>query len=290
MVEANRDGKGNIKTASGQLYDNPPSEIRIPGGFFPHAGFKDGLWINFQAKELNEFYTAGRGGTLSLGQTKTTFQFLAPTEIVELHNHDWEEYSSIQSRLLELVSKGKTFVEQGGAIADLAIAEGRKFIQNPTAGGALQSLYNLGNEGKIPVPERKVDTPLRYKNSQRRQYQMEFTLAESGDPGEMATAVKLFEKFCAPNETTDVVDIKFPHIFKVWTEPEGLILLEHAAVTSMQPTWMHPYIQGYPQRCNLTISITDMSPLFADTITEGTIINVRPDTSEDASAQNIRGV
>ena len=56
--------------------------------------------------------------------------------------------------------------------------------------------------------------------------------------------------------------------------------MEQAAMTSIQPTWFYPYVDGYPTRCSLTINVTDMSPLFQRTITEGTIINVHPSSDD----------
>ena len=50
--------------------------------------------------------------------------------------------------------------------------------------------------------------------------------------------------------------------------------MEYAAITSIQPTWKEPYRFGIPIVCELTISFTDMSPLFKKTLETGSIINV----------------
>jgi hypothetical protein len=268
-----------FESRNNEILNNPPSFLRIPGDRFPHASFKDALWISMQARELRGIATGGRGGNLTLGRTKTQFRFLAPPEILEMHNHEWEEYASLASRLLEKVSQLRTMTEHGQNLLSKLGKDISGVIQNGADLPSLKSIEDYAGSVNLPVPSRKMDTPLSYKTSQRRQYQFEFVLADSQGGKTVVQAVKLMESFAAPRSTS-VLGIEFPHIFKVQTEPEGLILMEHAAITSIQPTWQYPYIKGYPTRCNLTLNFTDMSPLFENTIKAGTIIRVNPSSSD----------
>jgi hypothetical protein len=274
--------ESTFASRSKDVFDHPPMNIQIPGRFFPHADFKDALWITLQAKELTGIYTGSRGGNLILGKTKTKFKFLAPLEIMEMHNHDWQEYANVGSRLLEKIKDLETMTEQiKGVFGSVGnVYETFKSVFSATSiTGALQTTAAAAGKLNVAVPSRKIDTPLTYTSSGRRQMALEFVLADNIGGTDVVRAVKLLQSFAAPS-SNNVIKIGFPHIFKIETEPEGLILFEAAAITSIQPTWHHPYVKGYPVRANLTINFTDMSPLFQRTITSGTIININPSSTE----------
>ena len=268
-----------FQSRNDDIFAHPPQNIQLPGGFFPHAAFKDALWITLQAKELSKIHTGGRGGNLTIGRTKTKFKFLAPPAIVEMHNHDWTEYASIASRMLEKIRSIETGWEQLKAVAaggtNISMDTLKSVWQAKGIDNKLQSIANAASKVNLPAPNRKVDTPLTYSNSQRRQLQLEFQLADNAGGREVVQAVKLMQSYAAAT-TGDGVNIGFPHIWKIQSEPEGLLLMEAAAMTSIQPTWQYPFIHGYPTRCELTVSFTDMSPLFQKTITTGTLITIHP--------------
>ena len=138
--------------------------------------------------------------------------------------------------------------------------------------GGQSMMKLLMKAGDTRVPKYKMDTPLTYSSSQRRQYQLTFILADP-EPKNILDTVKLLEMYAAP-ESKSEIDIEFPYVFSVYSEPEGLINIDYAAITSILPNWQHPYIGGLPMRCELTISFTDMSPLFRKTIESGGIIQV----------------
>ena len=253
-------------------YDNQEQPlIQIPGKGFIHGGFEStAMWITIQAKQLTGMHTGGRGGNLQIGKKGTTFKFLAPDTILETHNHDWQEYASIQSRLLSKVIAFSTAKIQYGGVWENLKTAWNKAGGLPTGQAMKNLLYDTGD---VPVPKYKIDTPLTYSNSQRRQYQLMFVLADSGDGTEMLNAVKRLMIYAAPESTTEIA-IEYPYVFSVHTEPFNVFHMEYAVITSIQPTWMTPYRFGIPLRCELTLSFTDMSPLFKKTITSGSIINV----------------
>jgi len=245
--------------------------IKIPGRRFPHANFKNALWLCFQAMEVESIITAGRG-QIRTGKRKTLFKFLAPLSILEQHMHEWQEYQSIQSRLLEKVLTVEAGVEK---VAGIVSSVGRAFSATkklPT-GQRIKSLLTNAGLASYRIPKFKVDTPLSYTGSQRRQWQFEITLADSEGGNTVVNAVKLLQKYSAPR-SLGAIAIDFPHIFSIRTDPPGLLDCDYAACLSVQPTWKAPYIDGYPTVCDLTIEFRDMSPLFETTITEGSLVNV----------------
>ncbi len=249
--------------------------IQIPGNFFPHASFTEALWLKFTAKELRSTGTGGRGGNLNIGKTGTTFKFLAPETIIESHNHDWQPYASIQSKILQKVLAWKKAGSEIGSIYNNLSTRIHDMNGKLGAGAALSQALRSGFD--TDAPKWKVDTPLAYTNSQRRQWQFTFQLADATGGGEVIDAVKQLMKYAAPAALEDEIAIKFPWLFQIVSEPEGLLEADYAAMTSIQPSWMAPYIKGRPSRCELTLSFTDMSPLFEKTITQGGIVNVVTD-------------
>jgi hypothetical protein len=248
--------------------------IQIPGDFFPHTNFKEALWILMIPKQLKGMNTAGRGGTLRIGKTGTAFKFLAPETIIEAHNHDWQEYETIQSKLLQKIVSYSTAYQQGSDIAAGVKRELGKLFRAGKFPSGRQLLNATIGASSVGVPKYKVDTPLVYKNSQRRNWQLTFILADSVGGYKIMSAVKQIQKYAAPSSRQDVLAIEFPWVFELRTVPEGLIQADFAALTSIQPSWMSPYIKGRPTRCELTLSFVDMSPLFEKTIESGGIINV----------------
>lgn len=251
-----------------------PKLIKIPGSWFPHASFDHALWIKFQAKQLTGMHTGGRGGTLQIGRKGSAFKFLAPETITETHNHEWQEYSSIQSKILSKVIAFSVAFEQGKDIYNNL----KTAYNNRGLPGGQSMMKLLMKAGDTRVPKYKMDTPLAYSSSQRRQYQLTFILADP-EPKNVLDTVKLLEMYAAP-ESKSEIDIEFPYVFSVYSEPEGLINIDYAAITSILPNWQHPYIGGLPMRCELTISFTDMSPLFRKTIETGGIIQVNQPMKE----------
>jgi hypothetical protein len=269
----------NSSTRNEVMNSDPKKIVQIPGSFFPHSSFTEALWLKFTAKELRASTTAGRGGTLNIGKTGTTFKFLAPETIIESHNHDWQPYESIQSKILQKVLGWKKGIGEGKDIYNNLTQRINKLNGKLPSGQQMSNILTGGFGTE--TPKWKVDTPLAYTNSQRRQWQFTFQLADARGGIEVIEAVKQLMKYAAPKAEADEIAIRFPWLFEIVTEPAGLLEADYAAMTSIQPSWMSPYIKGRPSRCELTLSFTDMSPLFEKTITQGGIVNVvTNDTAE----------
>lgn len=249
---------------------NYPSTIQIPGDWFPHAVFKDALWVKLEARELTGLQTGGRGGALQIGKKGPTFKFLAPVDIIESHAHEWEPYASIQSKILEKIISFSTGITHGTQVIKNLMTSYSKSDKIPSGRALIDIIQTAGN---VSVPKYKIDTPLVYRNSQRRRMDFVFTLADARDGITLVNAVHTLMELAAPKSESET-EIEFPYVFSVTTEPEGLFAMRYAAITHVSPTWKQPYVKGNPIVCDLTVSIMDMSPLFRKTIQYGGIVNV----------------
>lgn len=255
-----------------------PHLIQIPGSFFPHAKWGNtALWFEMTARELTNQSTAGpRGGSIRIGRKGTTFKFLAPSQIVDNQQHTWEEYASIQSRLLQFIMSASTSWDQIKQIVDKGGEKARDLwnqIKSGNIPAANQLSQALVDSVNVNIPKRKIDTPLRYVSSARRTYQLTFMLADSEGGATIQKAVELLQKYAAPTAVSNI-DIEFPYVFQIQTVPFGLITVQYAALENVLVTWMEPYIKGKPSRAEVTLGFKDMSPLFRKTIERGGIVNV----------------
>ncbi len=267
-----------------------PNLIQIPNWYFPHSGFTGSLWIELQPYKLERINAGGRGGTYKTNKLGPVYRFLAPMDgIQETHNHEWSEYQTIYSRLLGLESKIGTGIDQfqaaGGSIAgdiSRAFSEGRF----PTARDVGNSIRKAA--ASTDVPNKKVDSPLAYTNSPRRIFLFTFPLLSEGLKTNLVEIVKDIQAYSAPSTTEGDITINWPHLWSLQSEPRGVLDIDLAACTSVQVTWQHPYKNGIPQRCELTLGFTDVSPLFAETIRVGSLIEISENLDQNNYDEEVR--
>jgi hypothetical protein len=273
-------------------YRKDPHLIQIPGNFFPHSQWvNSALWIKMTARKLESINTAGRGGSLRIGEKGTTFKFLAPSQIVDNQQHTWEEYSSIQSRLLQFVISASTAIDQGSQVYQNLKTRVIDQIKKGEWPSGQQIVDALIGGTATNIPKLKMDTPLRYVNSTRRTFQLTFILADANGGKDVLNAVEQLQKYAAPDSSENsVIDIEYPYIFRVETEPYGIFTMNYSALENVLVTWQEPYIQGRASRAELTLGFKDMSPLFRKTIERGGIINVNtpPEIEREQSYENQR--
>jgi len=242
----------------------------IPGRFFPQSRYEDSLWVMIQAKKIKNINTSGRGGTYTISKLGPTWKFLAPEEINEVHNHSFEPYDSFHSRILEKIRALHVGVDQFKQIVQNA--KTTDWTKLFTAKGAEQVLTEGSN---FQVPSYKIDTPMVYQSSNRRHWDLNFTLASSTGGSDILKAVKELQMYAAPDiSQSDEYSIDFPWVFELTTTPSDLIKCSYAALESISPSYKVPYTMGYPTIIELSLSFEDLSPLFAQTISKGTIIKV----------------
>jgi hypothetical protein len=241
------------------------------GGTYPnHSPWAEGrgiVWINFELFKVESQKTLGRGdGQIALENTGVKYKFMAPNEIMESIQHSWEEYDSMNSKLSQLM------VSAGNAIGDVAGSLSSIF----KGGSSVDARNFAASRTQSTVMNRqKADTPLVYKNSQRREYTFEFELMAYSDAyNEVYKPVEELRYYSCPGlKTGDSISFDLPYVFKVTsltgsttssTTTKSFLFMEVAALVSLQPTFKGPYIDGFPMHCTLQLTFREIPPLFRD--------------------------
>ena len=261
--------------------------IQIPGAYFPHSGYTGGLWVEFQPRKLTQITTGGRGGTYRTTEEGPIYRFLAPIDgILEAHNHEWGVYESMQAKLLKLFSNLEVGLEKIEHAGSTLANEVRNIYRDlragklPTGSRMEQALLKAA---AFNIPKRKIDSPLAYETSARRQYLLTFPLLSEGLKTDLISVVKDIQVYAAPKRTGNTINIEWPYVWSIQSEPKGILDVDLAAMTSVQVSWLDPYINGVPQRCDLTLGFTDISPLFGESIIYGSLVNINPGQAEQKS-------
>ena len=267
----------------------PSDIVKRPHNTFPwsdHANFNNYMWVQMKARKISDQNTSGRGGTIAGGEEGATFIFLGPKSFGEQIGHEWSEYESMASRL---ANKVRDAAKLGGEIGSLLNAnidigsvtnvfKGASTNFASSAEALTRKAYNAVAGQNIP--KIKIDTPLYYGGSTRRELTLEFDLiAESSDPRDIKRdvldVVQDLMRYSSPGiSERSSIDIEFPYYFEVKTLPDEGVKYTTAALIAVQPTYGEPWIGGYPSQCKLNLTFKDISPLFRKTITHGSIINV----------------
>ena len=236
--------------------------------------FEGCIWIVMTPFEITSQTSYSRGKeAIKTKQEDDTFEFLAPIQIDEVVDHDWSEYESIATRLAQKAKDvGKITAGVKGLIKMAEGAIGGVAQKGEITGRAAEVLRG-GIEGlqKTPIYRGKIDSPLVYANSTRKNYIFSFTFADQGGPKGCKMIYEPIEKLkrysCAKMKGT--LD-KFlpPHIFSVKTKPVNFIEIENAALTKVQPTYHGPFRDGYPTRIELQLEFQDIAPLYENSWAE----------------------
>jgi hypothetical protein len=221
-----------------------------------------------------------------LGARRYTFKFLASQELMENISHSWEAYDSVASMASKAMADfGIALPEQ---IKGIVAAMGPKYntlqkasfegipalndkIIKDGIGQTLKDIAtSLATNGN--VANYRVDTPLQYKGSERRTWELIFTLVntmEQGNYNNVVLPVKMLQSLSSPAYSNDDdkanADIILPYLFELHTESksgtDNLISCDLAVLKSVNPTYKGPWIQGQPSRCDLRLSFTEYRPL-----------------------------
>jgi hypothetical protein len=143
------------------------------------------------------------------------------------------------------------------------------------AADILQSISTM--QGNLPFT--RVDAPLNYKSSNRRQFEFMLNLvAIKNRFKEVVEPVRFLQYLSSPQATSiektseegkmtsmGNTAIKPPWLFRITTVPEGTLFIKLAALTTVQPTFKGPWIAGVPTYCELRLSFMEYMPLFDKT-------------------------
>lgn len=251
-------------------------QYQCPKGssIIPHSNTDSSLlWITMTPMEVEyaTTYDTTGGSGLSIKETKTDFavRLLAPSNILETVSHSWDIWESIASRMAGWGMKFEKMLEEGkGAFKTIE----RIYNNKDSIGWKNIAPEILSAVGHTKVPAQRLDAPLIYTASERREFTMDFQLVPVGmEAFEMMDIIQVLQGFSAPGKT-GTISISLPHVWKVQAEiftqsgdatPVFLPLyIEQAAITSIQPSYHGPYIDGNPQWITLTITFKELTPIF----------------------------
>lgn len=217
---------------------------------------------NLNPKEANH---------IVVGAPVYDWSMIAPTDIQENISHTWEEYHSVQGRVAEVVR-------------DVTVS-GQKLL-NAAQGG-------LGRAGGTTAGGLvKVDSPMVYTGSERREYSFTFPMMQHRDiANDVANPINEFRKYsCASIDDIGADTIEFPCTFEIQTWPVPFIFIKYSILSNVQVTYNAPFKQGYPQRAELTLTFKDIRPLYQSSWDETTDAKINARVKNQALAQIARQV
>lgn len=205
---------------------------------------KDILYMHVDVWEIDKQNLDARDPhNIIKGSWINDFNFFAPNEVFENIAHSWEEHDSMPGRITQKFSD----VKKGAA--DI-VSTGQVIAGNSTRAGSTDSA------------KYKMDTPLVWNGSQRREFSFPIVLLDQDEPKKITEVVTLFKKYSSAkiDEPGTTAAIKFPYIFEV--EVGDLIYMDACALTGIQTTYGYPFIGGYPTKISMTLTFVDLKPLY----------------------------
>lgn len=247
------------------------------------------MWICIHSHNIASMSETTRGTTdniESAGGAEYKLHFLAPNELTENIQHEWSPYEHLGSRLADFDAKMKRWATELPEIKRTLVnlkwkeVDINKTIESIKNGTLMddatkarleKALVTMSSNMKVTF--NRTDTPLVYKNSNRREFQFTFQLVSGiGDPYiDVVYPVKLLQYLSSPGLgagealQNDLSTFTPPNYFTVYSEPDdSFICIPKAALVNIQPTFRGPYIYGYPSSCELQLTFQDLRPLYDD--------------------------
>lgn len=290
-------GTGKNLAALAGLIDPDEVVIQRPRGTrVPHAHFSDAVWFSMKPLKIKSQTKGARNENAIKIDTASSklpvFKFLAPVEFQENIVHEYSPYESIVTRLLQKGIDATKFISEANTVIQPAQTKIDRLVQRAQKGeistadvkNALTGI--IGGMTASPVPRTKLDTPLVYQDSTRREITVEFHLVDEGNTyKDVVWPVKQLIKYSTPSYgNEELIGFDPPHIFDVSTIPGNkLIRMKYAALVGVQPIYRSPYRDGYPTLCNLTLTFREIEPLYQRRLEEeggGTVtVSITPGVS-----------
>ena len=213
---------------------------------------KDLLWIEFKPGLITRqtMNTRNSEAYLSVQYINNPIRLLAPMDIQENITHNWNDYENMVGRAGQVLTKYYKGAQSVGSVA----------VAGATSGGNVNNVLSADITKETSA---NISVPLVFEGSNRREYSMMFQFADKGDTKKDVFApVQYFREYSSA-EATKHITIRFPHVFHIRSIGSNIINIKNAAIIAVQPNFQGPYRNGYPTRCEMTLSFRDMSPLFA---------------------------
>lgn len=264
---------------SNTVKEKPRKIFKNPGGsaYIGHGGEgfrQNATWLIMRPYKMTAQPAIARNNP-TLEDTGIEFQFLMPNELMETITHQWQEYECLAGRASQMIGEfNKAITEIGGASR-----AGWTAVKGFGIGYDMRTQLNqsVGEFKGINVVNYRIDTALHYKSSERRNYQLNLTLVETGDPWkDIIEIVKALQQLSAPSEVTGtMVDIQVPYVFTIQSSPRPWFKIDYAVINNIQPTYKGPYLAGVPCQCELFLGITDLSPLYDKLFMADDVIKIK---------------
>ena len=206
---------------------------------FSNDWYKECIWIEITPKKISTVSWQKTTTIQTDPVEATTYSILAPRDFQETWNHSWKPIENISSYVSEKIAVIAGTLTQG------------------------TSVY-------------KVDSPSLYESSTRAAITFIFNLVYTGKNKlgiykEVMEPVKNFIKWSTPNIANVIAaqNIELPYVFSIKTKlgdgrTVDMINIRNAAITSVQPTYYGPYIDGYPTKVELSLSFEDIELIDRD--------------------------
>jgi hypothetical protein len=171
-----------------------------------------------------------------------------PTSYSTSQNHEWDKFESVGVKFNELATE------------------------------VAHATHNITG---LHAQSAKADAPLYYKDSARREWMFEFQfIVHSNAYSDVWLPIQEFLQMSAPRNAGAIfmgisdVGIEIPYLFNLQTKtgtgkPVPVLSVNEACITSIQPKYEQPYINGYPAKAELTITFRDMNVLYKESYKTG---------------------
>lgn len=281
----------NDPNISGLVFTNPGSNM---GMHF--AEYNKLLWITIKSISIKTQKNFIRPQEATVEKDadaqEYNFRFLAPLELIESLAHEWAPYESVSQSIQQ--AYGTAWISSLNQIKAAGIA----IDKNSAAYKALLSaiigttvtFQDLKTTASSSISDFlrgesiqswRVDTPLVYKNTERRTYELVFNLVSlEGDPFyEVVAPVRVLQALSCPDKSEDKSTgynplVIPPMVFEISTEPSypqpPLLYIPFAALRQVNPVWRGPYMNGQPMRCELRLTFQEIEPVYNRSVLNNT--------------------
>lgn len=208
------------------------------------------LYISAKTVLKQDLQPKNNSGHIEVGSELYSWNLVAPTDIQENIQHTWEEYGSFQGRASQL--KSDAFSSLAAASQITTAADGR-------AGGNTN-------------PARaKVDSPIVYTGSKRLEYSITIPFMRylGGSYKDVFEPIHNFRKLSCAGISNQIDTVDFPAIFEIYTSPADFVYIKYAALLDVQTKYEAPFVGGYPQRAECTLTFMDIQPLYRESWRDG---------------------
>jgi len=219
----------------------------FPGSMYSKDTLR--LMIMANSIEKQDLQPKNNPGHVEIGGLLYYWDLVAPSDLQENIQHDWEEYGSWQGRASEL----KTSLQKGTA----------------SMGNILQGNVTK-TSGNTSLALAKIDSPMVYVGSKRLEYNITipFMRYRRGSYKDVFEPIHQFRKLsCASMGNGDTIG--FPAIFEIYTTPANFLQVKFAALKDVQIKYESPFVDGYPQRAECTLTFMDIQPLYQESWRNG---------------------